>query len=131
MFYVTVSLYDNIISELDNLEIGYEFYKDGEYSENELNQLYEILISSVDDLEFKNMLSNEEDELGAIITINAGSGGTESQDWASMLARMYLMWAEKHNYKISVIDQQDGEVAGLKSISFEIEGDFCLWVFKI
>jgi peptide chain release factor 2 len=81
-------------------------------------------------LEFKNMLSSEEDRLSAIVTINAGAGGTESCDWASMLMRMYTRWAEKNSYKLSQIDYQEGDVAGVKSVSFEIEGEYAYGYLK-
>jgi len=87
-------------------------------------------LQQLEDLEFKNMLSGEEDALSAVLTINAGAGGTESCDWASMLMRMYIRWAELMNYKIKEIDRQDGDVAGIKSVTLEIEGDFAYGYLK-
>ena len=96
----------------------------GESSEQEVDAAYHKAVQSVEDLEFKNMLRSEEDKLGAILTINSGAGGTESCDWAEMLSRMYIMWGEKNGYKITEIDRQDGDVAGIKSITLEFEGHF-------
>lgn len=92
--------------------------------------MYHHTLQALEDLEFKNMLSNEEDSLNAIIEINAGAGGTESNDWTSMLTRMYLMWAEKNGFKASISDQVDGDVAGIKSVSIEIEGAFAFGYLK-
>lgn len=96
----------------------------GEATEDELENQYKITLKLVEKLEFKNMLSGEEDRLGAIVTINSGAGGTESQDWAEMLMRMYMRWGERNNYKISTIDIQEGDVAGFKSATLEFEGEF-------
>lgn len=93
-------------------------------TEQEVEELYQKSSHLLEELEMKNMLRSEEDRLGAILTINSGAGGTESCDWASMLARMYLMWGEKNGYKVTEIDKQDGDVAGLKSITLEFEGNF-------
>lgn len=91
---------------------------------------YNTVIEKIEDLEFKNMLSAEEDSLNAVLQITAGAGGTESCDWASMLLRMYKMWAEKNNFKINVLDYQDGDVAGIKTVTIEIEGDFVFGYLK-
>ncbi len=99
-------------------------------SEEELNTSLDNLEKEIENLEFKNMLSNEEDKLSAIITINAGAGGTESCDWASMLMRMYIRYAERNDFKVSEIDIQDGDVAGIKSVTLEIEGDFAYGYLK-
>lgn len=101
-----------------------EFFALGEATEDELENQYKITLKLVEKLEFKNMLSGEEDRLGAIVTINSGAGGTESQDWAEMLMRMYMRWGERNNYKISTIDIQEGDVAGFKSATLEFEGEF-------
>ena len=101
-----------------------EFLESGESSENEVDAKYEEAVKAVEELEFKSTLSEEEDELGAIITINAGAGGTESQDWAEMLERMYMRWAEQHDFKVAQLDRQDGEVAGIRSASYEVDGEF-------
>ena len=86
----------------------------GESVDEEIEEKYQITFQKLEDLEFKNMLSGEEDQLDAILEINAGAGGTESNDWASMLGRMYIMWAENNGYKVEVLDQVDGDVAGIK-----------------
>ena len=102
----------------------------GEDVSEEIEEKYLETLQLLEDLEFKNMLSGEEDQLDAILEINAGAGGTESNDWASMLSRMYLMWAEKNGFKASIIDQVDGDVAGIKSIGIEITGDFAFGYLK-
>lgn len=101
-----------------------EFLALGEATEDELENQYKITLKLVEKLEFKNMLSGEEDRLGAIVTINSGAGGTESQDWAEMLMRMYIRWGERNNHKISTIDIQEGDIAGFKSATLEFEGEF-------
>ncbi len=101
-----------------------------EAGEEEVEKQYHTVIKATEELEFKNMLSGEEDQLSAIISINSGAGGTESQDWASMLMRMYLMWAESHGYKVSEVDYQEGDGAGIKSCTLEIEGDFAYGYLK-
>jgi len=115
---------------LDDLEVLWEFKQAGETTEDELELHYSKSLTFVEDLEFKNMMSNEEDQLDAVIEINAGAGGTESNDWANMLMRMYLMYAEKNGFKTSLVDQVDGDVAGIKSCSIEITGDFAYGYLK-
>lgn len=102
----------------------------GEATEDEVEQSYRLLLKELEDLEFKNMLKSEEDSLGCVLEINAGAGGTESCDWADMLYRMYKMWAEKSGFKISELDRQDGDVAGIKSISLEIDGPYTFGYLK-
>ncbi len=111
-------------SVVDEVEVLKEFQEMGESSEQEVDSAYNKAVQALEDLEFKNMLRSEEDKLGAILTINSGAGGTESCDWAEMLSRMYIMWGEKNGYKITEIDRQDGDVAGIKSITLEFEGHF-------
>ncbi|MCL2682545.1 MAG: peptide chain release factor 2 [Bacteroidales bacterium] len=98
--------------------------------QNELNQQFAATEKLVENLEFKNMLSAEEDRMGAIVTINSGAGGTESQDWAEMLMRMYIRYGERHNYKVTTIDLQDGDTAGIKQATLEFEGDFAYGYLK-
>ena len=107
-----------------------EFYDAGEVSEAEVDEQYAKAIQSAEELEFKNMLSGEEDQLNCVININSGAGGTESQDWAEMLMRMYLMYADKHGLKAAVLDEQKGDGAGIKSCSLEIQGDFAYGYLK-
>ena len=107
-----------------------EFQEIGEATADEVHAQYLELMQMVEDLEFKNMLQSEEDHLGCVVEINAGAGGTESCDWAQMLMRMYLMWAEKNRFSITELDRQDGDVAGVKSVSLEIKGDFAFGYLK-
>ena len=113
-----------------DLEVLMEFKDMGEVSDEELEQAYQQVLILIDDLEFKNMMSGEEDQLDAIIQVNAGAGGTESCDWASMLVRMYIMWAEKNGFTTSIVDEQSGDVAGIKSCSIEIKGQFAYGYLK-
>ncbi len=115
---------------MEDVEILLEFSGLGEASEKEVNAAEEKALAFLKDLEFRNMLQSEEDKLGCILEINAGAGGTESCDWAEMLHRMYIMFAEKNNFKVSELERQDGEVAGIKSVSLEITGDFSFGFLK-
>lgn len=108
----------------------YDFYKENAATEEEVDAEYARVIKLIEELEFRNMLSGEEDHLGAVLTINSGAGGTESQDWAEMLMRMYMRWAERNKYKISEIDHQDGDVAGIKTVTLEVEGEFAYGYLK-
>lgn len=115
---------------VEELQIMLDFYKEGEVSEEEIDDFYQKLITHIEDIEFRNMLSDEGDSLSAVLQITAGAGGTESCDWASMLMRMYLMWAEKQGYKIKELNFQEGDVAGIKTVTLEIEGDFAFGYLK-
>lgn len=115
---------------VEDLEILYEFKQSGDVTDEELASQYQLAIEAVEKLEFKNMLSNEEDQFDAIIEINAGAGGTESNDWANMLMRMYAMWAEKNNIKIDLVDEVQGEVAGIKSVIMQFTGEFAFGYLK-
>ena len=112
------------------MAVLFEFHKEGEAKEEEVDNSYIITLKLIEDLEFKNMLSGEEDRLSAVLTINSGAGGTESQDWASMLLRMYLRWAERHKFKVTEIDYLDGDGAGIKSATYEIEGNYAYGYLK-
>lgn len=112
------------------MQIIYDFFKEGEATEDELDNQFYITNNFIEDLEFRNMLSDEGDSLSAVLQITAGAGGTESCDWASMLMRMYMMWAEKHKYKIKELNFQEGDVAGIKTVTLEIEGDFAFGYLK-
>ncbi len=107
-----------------------DFLKEGEINEEEVEELLNKTILHIEDIEFRNMLSDEGDSLSAVLQITAGAGGTESCDWASMLMRMYLMWAEKQGYKIKELNYQEGDVAGIKTVTLEIEGDFAFGYLK-
>jgi peptide chain release factor 2 len=110
--------------------LAYEFYKEGELSVEELDEQYQATELHIEGIEFKNMLSEEGDTLSAVLQITAGAGGTESCDWASMLMRMYLMWAEKQGYKVKELNFQEGDVAGIKTVTLEIEGDYAFGYLK-
>ena len=114
----------------DDLEVIFEFYKTGETSEEEADEHFDKTLLLLEDLEFRSTLNAPEDELGCILEINAGAGGTESCDWSAMLYRMYLMWAEKNGYKVSLLSEQAGDVAGIKSVAFEIKGDYAYGLLK-
>lgn len=116
--------YEKAKSLCEELEIIYDYFKSEEIPENELNMHFKKCNEHVESIEFKNMLSGEGDEMSAVIQITAGAGGTESCDWAYMLMRMYVMWAEKNNFKVKELDLQQGDVAGLKSVTIEIEGEY-------
>ena len=116
--------YDKAQTLCDDLEILYDYFKSNEISENELNTHFKKCSEHIESVEFKNMLSNEGDEMSAVIQITAGAGGTESCDWAYMLMRMYVMWAEKNKFKVKELDLQQGDVAGVKSVTLEIEGEY-------
>ncbi|WP_324065643.1 peptide chain release factor 2 [Salinivirga sp.] len=119
-----VKEYDQAKAMLDDLKVLIDFYNDGEGNEKEIEAHYEELIKAIENLEFRNMLRKEEDELGAILKINAGAGGTESNDWAQMLMRMYLRWAEKNGYKVKEVSLLPGDEAGIKSVTIEVIGEY-------
>lgn len=112
------------------MQLTYDFYKEEAVSEEELDAIFEKTINHIEDLEFRNMLSEEGDNLSAVLQITAGAGGTESCDWASMMMRMYLMWAEKQGYKVKELNYQEGDAAGIKTVTLEIEGDFAFGYLK-
>lgn len=115
---------------LGDLETLFEFYEEGDVDDKEMDSEYEKVKSFIEELEFKKMLSGEEDQLSAMIDINPGAGGTESQDWAEMLLRMYIMWSESHNYKVREVNYQPGDTAGIKSATLEITGEFAYGYLK-
>jgi peptide chain release factor 2 len=117
-------------SSVEDLQVLFDFFKEGAASEEELEQQFQASAAAIEDLEFKNMLSAEEDNLSAVLQITAGAGGTESCDWAGMLMRMYLMWAQKNGYKVKELDLQEGDVAGVKQCTLEIEGQFAFGMLK-
>lgn len=122
--------YTKGVEMAEELQIMLDFLKDGDISEEEADELYTKTITHIEDIEFRNMLSDEGDSLSAVIQITAGAGGTESCDWASMLMRMYLMWGEKQGYKIKELNFQEGDVAGIKTVTLEFEGDFAFGYLK-
>ncbi len=118
-----INKYDAALSSYEDTEVLMEFYELGEASEEDIELQYKDAKSKVEALELLNMLGAESDAFGAILQINPGAGGTESQDWASMLMRMYLRYGERKNYKVKIIDEQEGDVAGIKSVSIEFDGE--------
>jgi len=112
------------------LQLAYDFYKEGELTSEELDEHYKTTQDHIENIEFKNMLSDEGDSLSAVVQITAGAGGTESCDWAGMLMRMYMMWGESYGYKIKELNFQEGEVAGIKTVTLEFEGDYSFGYLK-
>ena len=125
-----VTDYNLINQKVEELEILMEFQKSGEIQSEEMLYEHDQIVSLIEDLEFRNMLSEEGDDLSAIIQITAGAGGTESCDWSEMLMRMYLMWAEKQGFNIREINNQPGEVAGIKTVTLELNGDYAFGWLK-
>lgn len=121
---------ESLKTSAEDLEVLIEFFQDGSGSEEEIQTHYSKLIEETEELELKNMLSGEEDSLNAVLQITAGAGGTESCDWANMLLRMYSMWGEKNGYKIKELNYQEGDVAGIKTVTIEFEGDFAFGYLK-
>ena len=116
--------FEQALTAYEDLETLYEFYEMEEVSEADINKEQAKVEKIVEELEFKKMLSGEEDQLSAALQINPGAGGTESQDWAEMLMRMYIMWGEKNGYTVKQVDYQPGDTAGIKSVTLEFDGDF-------
>lgn len=125
-----IESYSRLRSQADDLEVLIEFVKEGAAEESECDEAYQTLLATVEEVELKNMLSGEEDALSAVIQITAGAGGTEACDWAGMLMRMYLMWAEKSGYKVKELNFQEGDVAGIKTVTLEVEGEFAFGYLK-
>jgi len=122
--------YRGVQTAIEDLNVLSEFLEAGESTEEEVNAQFGIALTLTEDLESKNMLQNEADSLGAILKINSGAGGTESQDWAEMIMRMYLRYGEKHNYKIKELHMVQGDEAGIKSVSLEFTGDYAYGFLK-
>lgn len=127
---IWTNAFETIHRSIEDLETLLEFYNAGEVNEDELEAEYQNVLKSLEELEFKKMLSGEEDQMSAILEINPGAGGTESQDWAEMLMRMYIMWAQKQGFSVKEIDYQAGDGAGLKSATLGIEGQFAYGFLK-
>jgi peptide chain release factor 2 len=125
-----VQTYDELKQSVDDLEVLLDFVKEGVAEEEEVDAHAEELIRKIEEMELKNMLSGEEDALSAVIQITAGAGGTEACDWAGMLMRMYIMWAEKNGYKVKELNFQEGDVAGIKTVTLEIEGEYAFGYLK-
>lgn len=127
---IWVKAFDDAWKACEDVTVMREFYEAGEATEADLKEAYERSAALAEDLEFRATLNQHEDQLGAILEINAGAGGTESCDWASMLLRMYLMWAEKHGFKVTEAERTDDDVAGIRSVTLEIEGEFAYGYLK-
>ena len=122
--------YDEVDKLVGELALGFDFVKEDLITEEELDELYALTIGKIEKLELRNMLRQEEDKLGAVLKINSGAGGTESQDWAQMLMRMYLRYCERHGYKTTISQLLEGDDAGIKSVTIKIEGDFVYGYLK-
>lgn len=122
--------YQEVKTLADELQLSFDFYKDELVTEEEVDEAYSKAISAVEELELKNMLRSEADQMDCVLKINSGAGGTESQDWASMLMRMYMRWAEANNYKLTVSNIQEGDEAGIKTVTLQLEGDFAYGYLK-
>jgi len=122
--------YTNAKESLEDLQILLEYAQSGDASEEEVAQQYQKTLQFVEDIEFRNMLSDEGDSMSAVLQITAGAGGTESCDWASMLMRMYMMWGEKNKYKIKELNYQEGDVAGVKTVTLEFDGEYAFGYLK-
>lgn len=118
------------MSSTDDVALLYDFFKEGEATEEDVMQQFQSTLKMLEEIEFKNMLSGKEDVLSCVVQINAGAGGTESCDWAEMLMRMYMMWGNKHGYKIIETDRTDGDAAGIKSVTLEFMGDYAFGYLK-
>ena len=117
-----IELYNEVHAAAEELPLAYEYVKEEIITEEELDEAYAKALQLIEDLEFRNMLRQEADSMSCVLKINSGAGGTESQDWAQMLMRMYMRWAEAHGYKVTISNLQEGDEAGIKSVTMEIEG---------
>ena len=125
-----IDSYEEIEKMVDDLALGFDFVKEELITEQELDEMYSKLIERFEAVELRNMLRREEDKLGAVLKINSGAGGTESQDWSQMLMRMYLRWCEDHKYKTSIVHLVEGDEAGIKSVTIQVEGDMAYGYIK-
>jgi len=122
--------YEEVQTAVQELTLAYDFYKEEALSEKEMDEQYDRTLNLLENLEMKNMLRHEEDKLGAVLKINAGAGGTESQDWAEMLYRMYQRYCDKQGYKTNITNWQDGDDAGIKTVTMTVEGDYAFGYLK-
>jgi peptide chain release factor 2 len=125
-----ISGYEEVLRALGDLNVLFDFAKEGEATEEEVDSAYTAALKLIEELELKNMLRQEADSMSCVLKINSGAGGTESQDWASMLMRMYMRWAEDNGYKLTVSNLQDGDEAGIKTVTMQIEGDYAYGYLK-
>ena len=125
-----IELYNEVHASAEELQLAFDYVKEGIVSEEEIDETYRKAIDLIEHLEFRNMLRQEADQMSCVLKINSGAGGTESQDWASMLLRMYTRWAEANGYKISLANYQEGDEAGIKTATLNIEGDYAYGYLK-
>lgn len=125
-----IQRFDDLKTMVEDVEVLEEFRTEEEATEEEVDRAYQKALEKIEDVEFRSTLNQKEDELSCILNINAGAGGTESCDWSAMLMRMYVMWAEKQGFKVSELNRQDGDVAGIKSVEMEIDGDYAFGLLK-
>ena len=125
-----VEQFEEAVNQNEEFKLAVEFHELGEMDEAEVESRYKKLLKLVEALEFRNMLSGEEDQMSAVLQITAGAGGTESCDWASMLMRMYLRYAERNDFKVRELNYQEGDVAGIKTVTLEIDGDYAFGYLK-
>lgn len=125
-----IKSYRTVEEKVEDLEVLFEFWKDGESSEEEVQQAFSKTTAVIEEAEFKSTLNQPEDELDCMMTINSGAGGTEANDWSAMIERMYVMWADKNGYKTSLVNKVDGDVAGVKSVTLEVKGSFAYGYLK-
>ncbi len=122
--------YNEVKAAVEDLQVLFDFHKLGEAEAEDVDEQYTQTLDLIEKLELKNMLRREEDKMGAVLKINSGAGGTESQDWAQMLMRMYIRWGEAHNYKVKEVNYQPGDDAGIKTVTLQFEGDFAYGYLK-
>ena len=125
-----VDAYNEVKGAVEELALAFDFVKEELVTEDEVDQAYSKAVELIEDVELRNMLREEEDKLGCVLKINAGAGGTESNDWASMLMRMYLRYAESHGYKTTITNLQEGDEAGIKTVTIQVEGEFAYGYLK-
>lgn len=125
-----IELYDEVHAATEELQLAYEYVKEEITTEEEVDEAYRKALGLLENLEFRNMLRQEADQMSCILKINSGAGGTESQDWASMLMRMYMRWAEANAYRVTINNLQEGDEAGIKSVTMQVEGDYAYGYLK-
>jgi len=125
-----IEAYETLDKQVEELQLAFDFVKEGLVTEAEVDEQYAAVLKALEDLELRNMLRREEDKLGVVLKINSGAGGTEAQDWASMLMRLYLRYAERHGYKATIANLLEADDAGIKSVTINIEGDYAYGFLK-
>ena len=125
-----VELYNEVNAAVEEVALSFDFIREELVTEEDLDAAYAKAVELIENVELKNMLRQEEDKMGCVLKINAGAGGTESNDWASMLMRMYLRYAEAHGYKVTITNLQEGDEAGIKTVTIQVEGDYAYGYLK-